>query len=205
MSSFIYLDTLCKSLNIKWFASALDQISYEFLENTNCYAIKLPSTISEHKDYLSCVAQNCKKPIVISTGMTELSYEDWVIEKFKNTEELFLLQCSSAYPTPLEACNVAVIKHYEYLSRDYPHIIPGYSSHDDGWFGSCLAVAAGARMIEKHIKLGTTDWAHFDAVALDITTNEFTNYVSKIRESEVILGNQIKQINKYENHKYKVR
>ena len=60
-------------------------------------------------------------------------------------------------------------------------------------------------MIEKHIKLGTTDWAHFDAVALDIRTNEFANYVSKIREAELILGNQSKQINKYENHKYKVR
>jgi len=202
---FLYLDNLCENLNIKWFASALDQISYEFLVNTNCYAIKLPSTISDHKEYLSHVADNCKKPIVISTGMTESSYEDWVIEKFGKTKELFLLQCSSAYPTPLEACNIAVIKHYENVSIKYPNIIPGYSSHDDGWFGSCLAVAAGAKMIEKHIKLGTTDWAHFDAVALDIRTNEFANYVSKIREAELILGNQSKQINKYENHKYKVR
>ena len=202
---FIYLDTLCKSLNIKWFASALDQISYEFLVNTNCYAIKLPSTISEHINYLSHVAQNCKKPIVISTGMTEKSYEDWVIEKFSKTEELFLLQCSSAYPTPLEACNIAVIKHYEYISKEYPNIIPGYSSHDDGWFGSCLAVAAGAKMIEKHIKLGVTDWAHFDAVALDVTTTEFANYVSKIREAEIVLGNQKKHINKFENHKYKLK
>ena len=118
---------------------------------------------------------------------------------------MFLLQCSSAYPTPLEACNIAVIKHYENVSKKFPNIIPGYSSHDDGWFGSCLAVAAGAKMIEKHIKLGTTDWAHFDAVALDIRTNEFANYVGKIREAELILGNQSKQINKYENHKYKLR
>ncbi len=201
---FIYLDNLCKSLNIKWFASALDKISYEFLINSNCYAIKLPSTISEHKDYISYVADNCKKPIVISTGMTDAIYEDWIIEKFNKSEKLYLLQCSSAYPTPLDACNVAVIKRYDEISKKYTNIIPGYSSHDDGWFGSCLAVAAGAKMVEKHIKLGISDWAHFDAVALDVNTDEFSKYVKKIRESEVILGNEAKEINKYENHKYRL-
>ena len=201
---FVYLDHLCKSLNIRWFASALDKISYEFLISSNCYAIKLPSTISEHKDYLSFVANNCKKPIVISTGMTDTNYEDWIIEKFGKSKELYLLQCSSAYPTPLEGCNIAVIKHYEEISKKYNNLIPGYSSHDDGWFGSCLAVAAGAKMVEKHIKLGISDWAHFDAVALDVNTNEFSNYVKKIREAEIVLGNELKQINQYENHKYKI-
>tara|TARA_Y100000589_G_C27196559_1_gene647078 strand:- start:2312 stop:3832 length:1521 start_codon:yes stop_codon:yes gene_type:complete len=199
---FQYLDELCKKLNIKWFASALDQISYEFLVNTNCYAIKLPSTISEYKDYLLYVANNCQKPIVISTGMTDFNYEKWVLKNFSNCQKLYLLQCSSAYPTPMEACNVSVVKHYADISKEYHHIIPGYSSHDDGWFGSTLAVASGAKMIEKHVKMGVTEWAHFDAVALDLSTNEFINYVEKIRESEIILGNQLKQINHFEHHKY---
>ena len=59
-------------------------------------------------------------------------------------------------------------------------------------------------MVEKHIKLGTSDWAHFDAVALDVNTNEFSNYVKKIREAEIVLGNELKQINKFENHKYRL-
>ena len=203
--NFKYLDDLCRSLNIKWFASALDKVSYEFLMTTNCYAIKLPSTISEHKEYLSHVAENCKKPIIISTGMTDSKYEEWILDKFSKTEELFLLQCSSSYPTPLEACNLAVIKHYDEISKKYSNIIPGYSSHDDGWFGSCLAVAAGAKMIEKHIKLGTTEWAHFDAVALDINTNEFSDYVDKIREAEIVMGDKLKKVNQFENHKYKLK
>ncbi len=200
---FIYLDNLCKNLNIKWFASALDQISYDFLINTDAYAIKLPSTISDHKDYLLNVSKNCSKPIVISTGMTDINYEEWILEQFGKKEKIFLLQCSSAYPTPQEACNIAVVKHYEEISKKYPNIIPGYSSHDDGWLGSALAVAAGAKMIEKHVKLGVTDWAHFDAVALDLSTNEFSKYIDKIRESEIILGSKLKKINRFENHKYK--
>ena len=199
---FQYLDALCKKLNINWFASALDKISYEFLVDTNCCAIKLPSTISGHKDYLLYVANNCQKPIVISTGMTDISYEKWVLKNFGNCQKLYLLQCSSAYPTPMGACNVSVVKHYEEISKEYHNIIPGYSSHDDGWFGSTLAVASGAKMIEKHVKIGVTEWAHFDAIALDLSTNAFINYVEKIRESEIILGSKIKQINDFEHHKY---
>jgi hypothetical protein len=30
-----------------------------------------------------------------------------------------------------------------------------------------MAVAAGARMIEKHVKIGDLDWVHFDGVAID--------------------------------------
>ena len=202
---FIYLDELCQKLKIKWFASALDKVSYQFLINTNCYAIKLPSTISEHKDYLSYVSSSCQKPIVISTGMTDINYENWIIQQFSKCNKLYLLQCSSAYPTPSEACNIAVVRHYDELSKRYNNIIPGYSSHDNGWFGSSLAVAAGAKMIEKHVKMGITEWAHFDAVALDLSTDSFFNYVKKIREAEIIMGDSMKQINNFENHKYKWR
>ena len=179
-------------------------ISYEFLVKTNSFAIKLPSTISEHRLFNLCI-KTCDKPIVISTGMTDINYEKWVIENFSSCEKLYLLQCSSAYPTPAEVCNIAVVKHYEEMSKKYSNIIPGYSSHDDGWFGSSLAVAAGARMIEKHVKIGITDWAHFYAVALDLNTSEFEDYVNKIRESEIILGTKVKHINDFENHKYKKR
>ena len=60
-------------------------------------------------------------------------------------------------------------------------------------------------MIEKHVKIGITDWAHFDAVALDLNTSEFEEYVNKIRESEIILGTKVKHISDFENHKYKKR
>ena len=48
-----------------------------------------------------------------------------------------------------------------------------------------MAVAAGAVMIEKHVKLSSVDWSHFDEVALDLGTDEFKNFVldiEKLRE-----------------------
>ena len=67
-----------------------------------------------------------------------------------------------------------------------------------------LAAAAGAKMIEKHVKLGNVDWVHFDGVALDLLGDTFKNFVSDIRKAELISGSKTKQIHHQEHHKYKV-
>lgn len=200
---FAFLDTLCNRLDIKWFASALDEPSYRFLLEAGSHAIKLPSTISEHTGYLELVAKTCDRPIVLSTGMTDKAFEEWVLGTFAQSPSLHLLQCNSAYPTPAEDCNVGVVRHYANLARHNARIVPGYSSHDHGWFGSALAVAAGARMVEKHVKLGNTEWAHFDAVALDLTKSDFKDYVAKVREAEIIVGSEEKAVRPSEHHKYR--
>ena len=94
------------------------------------------------------------------------------------------------------------MRHYDVLARSNPRIVPAYSSHDFGAKASSLAVAAGARMVEKHVKLGNTEWAHFDAVAVDLTTPKFKEYVDAIRETELILGTEEKRVNASEHHKY---
>lgn len=199
---FEFLDQLCKSLGVRWFASVLDQPSFEFMMQFSPELVKLPSTISEHTEYLAYVAKNYRAGIVLSTGMTDTTYEQWVIETFTDCEKLYLMQCNSAYPTPQHDCNIGVIRHYRDLSLKHPHLAPAYSSHDFGWMPSCMAVAAGAVMVEKHVKLGNTEWAHFDAVALDLTTSEFREFVAKIREVEVVVGSEEKKVNESEHHKY---
>lgn len=199
---FEFVDALCRDLGIGWFASVLDQPSFEFMLQFEPQMIKLPSTISEHRDYLGYVAGNYKGAVVLSTGMTGPEYEEWLLSRFNACRQLYLLQCNSAYPTPNADCNVAVVRHYHALSQSDPRIVPGYSSHDFGWLASALAIAAGGRMIEKHVKLGNTDWAHFDAVAVDLTTSDFRDYVTKLREAEEMVGSGAKQINQSEHHKY---
>jgi N-acetylneuraminate synthase len=199
---FEFVSKLCGELGIGWFASILDQPSFEFMMQFDQNIVKLPSTISEHTDYLNFVAKNYTKGVVLSTGMTDQAYERWVLDTFVGCDKLYLMQANSAYPTPLSDCNIGVVRHYDVLSRENPRIVPAYSSHDFGSKASCMAVAAGARMLEKHVKLGNTEWAHFDAVAVDLTTPKFKEYVDAIRETELIIGNEEKQVNSSEHHKY---
>lgn len=202
VADFEFLDVLCRDLGISWFASILDEPSFRFMQQFNPELVKLPSTISEHTDYLAYVAENYRGGIVLSTGMTDSAYEQWVLDTFSKCDKLYLMQCNSAYPTPLHDCDIGVIRHYRDLSKEHLHLQPAYSSHDLGVTASALAVAAGAKMVEKHVKLGNTEWAHFDAVALDLTTGEFTDFVREIREAEMIIGSEEKKVNESENHKY---
>ena len=199
---FDLVDSFCKEIGIGWFASILDMPSYEFILDFNPEMIKLPSTISEHKDYMRKVAKDFTKDVVISMGYTDASYEKFVFSTFSNVRNLYLLQCTSAYPTSNEDTQIGIVRHYYNLSKHDSRIIPGFSSHDIGSLCSMMAVSAGARMIEKHVKLGHVVWSHFDEVAIDVGNDDFDHFVADIRSAEKIVGGEEKVIHDSEHHKY---
>lgn len=194
----------CKKNEIFWFTSVLDKNSYEYILQYNLPLIKLPSTISNHRNYLKHVADTFDGDVVVSTGFTDKEYEEFVLNEFtSNNRLLYLLQCTSSYPAPPDACNIAVIRHYNEIRHEkYPNIIPGYSSHDIGSLASQMAISAGALMLEKHVKLGNLDWVHFDGVALDITKGELRKYVEDVKNATVICGEKEKKVHAKEHHKY---
>ncbi|MBD9585050.1 N-acetylneuraminate synthase family protein [Delftia sp. DLF01] len=199
---FRWVDGFCKEIGIGWFASILDEASFDFIKEFNPQLIKIPSTISNKTSYLKAVGSKWNGGIVISTGMTGSEYEVFIAENFSQASHIYLLQCTSAYPTPENDTNIGVVRHYRDISRQDSRIIPGYSSHDVGSLCSQLAVAAGAKMIEKHVKLGSVQWAHFDDVALDLSSGEFEKFVSDVRRAEKIVGCENKSIVLSEHHKY---
>lgn len=199
---FVYIDELCKALKIDWFISALDEYGFTSSLKFERNIVKLPSTISNRVDYLKYVADNYSGGVIISTGMTDQAYEHWILNTFENNSSIYMLQCNSAYPTPRNHCNLAVIKRYAELSKLNDKIIPGYSSHDNGNLGCQIAIACGAKMIEKHVKYGPTDWAHFDSVALDLKKGEFRKFVDDMVVAVDYLGSSEKHITSSEYHKY---
>lgn len=196
-----YLTVLCAELEIPWFTSVLDLPSLELIDGFKPSCIKAPSTISEHKNFLRHIANSNVEYIFISTGATNQSFLDWVAENFSQ-KKIVLMQCTSSYPTAPEDCNIAVVRTIEEMSEN-KRIIPGYSSHDIGSLACQLSVANGARFIEKHIKLGSVEWVHFDGVALDLMSNDLSKFVNDIRFAEQILGSKEKKQLVSEHHKYK--
>jgi N-acetylneuraminate synthase len=196
-----FLTVLCAELEIPWFTSVLDLPSLELMEKFNPISIKAPSTISEHRNFLRHIANSNIEYVFISTGATGQSFLEWVADNFSQ-KKIVLMQCTSSYPTAPDDCNVAVVRTIAQMSENYK-IIPGYSSHDIGSLACQLSVANGALFIEKHIKLGSVDWVHFDGVALDLMTNDLSNFVKDIRIAERILGSKEKKQLVSEHHKYK--
>ncbi len=197
------LDETCRKNEIEWFCSVLDIQSYNLVNRYQPRLIKVPSTISNHREYHSQLAELYKGIIVVSTGLTESEYIDYVLKTYSDNENLYLLHCISAYPTKQKDCNIAVVREYDRLRlKKDKRIIPGYSSHDIGSQASVLAVASGARMIEKHVTLGNVDWVHFDKVAVDLKSGNFARFVKDVREAEEILGSPEKRILECEHHKY---
>ena len=189
---------LSEDLNIEYFFSALDLKSYLRLKEIGLKKIKIPSTISKNLDFIKFVLNDFNNELVISTGMTDEKYLDFIINSKANYERLYLLHCISSYPTNIFNLNLDTIKRYSKISKK---IVPGYSSHDIGYEGSMYAIFAGAKMIEKHVKLGNSDFGHFDETALDINI-EFGEFVKMLRKAELINGTSEKRILKSEHHKY---
>lgn len=95
------------------------------------------------------------KPIIISTGGKTLSDIDKIYNFFthKNCQFAFL-HCVAEYPAPLDSLQLDFI---ERMSRRYPDIVIGYSGHEnpDDNIVPMLAIAKGAKILERHVGLPT--------------------------------------------------
>ena len=200
--TFWEVDAFCRELGIGWFASVLDYCSFQSMLKFNPAILKIPSTISEYREFITQVSREFHGDIVVSTGYTDKNYEKFLVSTFPRANRLFLLQCTSAYPCPDDDAHIGVIRHYYQLKERYSNIIPGYSSHDVGSLCSQMAIAAGARMIEKHVKFGSVGWGHFDEVAIDLADGSFIQFVEDLRRAERIFGSTEKSIKESEHHKY---
>lgn len=97
-----------------------------------------------------------------------------------------LMHCVTDYPTAMENCHLSRIRR---LADS--HWCPGWSSHTgDAVQIDALAVAAGARVVEKHLKLepGSQPLAP-DSGKHAVAPGTFKYMVSRIRQTEEIMGN----------------
>tara|TARA_Y100000389_G_scaffold197899_1_gene233396 strand:- start:18886 stop:19923 length:1038 start_codon:yes stop_codon:yes gene_type:complete len=89
-----------------------------------------------------------KKPIILSTGMNDISKIQKSINIIKkNNCKFAVLHCVSLYPTPYSKLNLNRLIKLRRLLKNIPI---GLSDHTLGIHGSLAAVSLGANIIEKH-------------------------------------------------------
>ncbi|MEM8873394.1 MAG: N-acetylneuraminate synthase family protein [Planctomycetota bacterium] len=125
-------------------------------------------------------------PMLVSTGAATMGEVDRLVRDIGDVD-LALLHCVSSYPTPDDAAQLGWIRQLETRCP-----IVGYSDHTQNAVTGALAVAAGARVIEKHLTYDRA--AAGPDHAASFAPAQFANYVQGIREAEQVMGGGDKSV-----------
>lgn len=181
----------CKEKGIKFFSTAFDFDSIEYLHSLNLGLWKIPSGEVTNYPFLKRIAQFNEKTI-LSTGMCEIEDVRAAVNAlYKNglsKENLILLHCNTEYPTPFEDVN---LKAMGTLCEEFG-VEVGYSDHTLGIEVPVAAVALGATVIEKHFTLDRSMPGPDHKASLE--PDELKTMVSAIRNIEKALGSAEKKV-----------
>lgn len=184
------LKKIAEELGLIFFSTPFDKTAVDFLEEMDVPVYKIASYEITDIPLIEYIAEK-QKPVIFSIGMGTLTDIDLVLSTIRNKQnnDIALLKCVSAYPTPIEETNLLTIKNIQETFG----VIPGLSDHTPTITTSILSVALGARIIEKHLildrKLGGPD------AKFSLNPKEFKQMVQAVREAEKALGQVTYELN----------
>lgn len=172
-----------KRLGLICFSSPFDFTAVDFMEELDMPAYKIASYEINDIPLIRKIAR-LHKPLIFATGIARL--EDIERALFvcreEGNEDVILLKCVSAYPTPYEDVNLRVIPT---LAQTFD-CLTGLSDHTMGTAVACGAVSLGAKMVEKHLTLSRADGGPDGAFSMEPA--EFKEMTDNIRILEKALG-----------------
>jgi N,N'-diacetyllegionaminate synthase len=181
----------CNKKNIKFFSTAFDLESLDFLNSLNFNLYKIPSGEITNYPYLHKIG-SFKKEVIISTGMCTMQEIEEAISVLMDAgtskENIIVLHCNTEYPTPMKDVNLKAMLAIQQKCN----VSIGYSDHTLGIEVPIAAVAMGAIVIEKHFTLDRTMPGPDHAASLEPL--ELKAMVGAIRNIELaISGDGIKK------------
>ncbi|MHB1126202.1 MAG: N-acetylneuraminate synthase family protein [Bacillota bacterium] len=165
----------------------------DFLLSLDTPAFKVASMELTNTPFLAGLAQ-IGRPIILSVGMGDLPEISKAIEVIRKhgLEKIVLTHCVSLYPPQPQDINLKNIPALK-LFADLP---VGFSDHSLGTSTAVAAVALGASVIEKHITLDRKMEGPDHSFAME--PSELCRLVKEIREMELALGSNNRQISQRE-------
>lgn len=177
------LKQYCDEINIDFSSSPFSKEEVDLLVELDVPFIKIASMDINNHSLLKYAARSMK-PIILSTGMSELSEIDEAIRLINNegNSNITLLHCISIYPPKFEDIH---LRNIPMLAQTFGLPV-GFSDHSIGVEIPLAAAALGATIIEKHF---TTDkdlpgWDHL----ISADPSELLTISSGTRAIEKSLG-----------------
>ncbi len=186
---FARLARQAEDLGLIFFSTPFDLQSAHFL-NSLQPVFKIASGDNTFFPLIDTVA-GFAKPMLVSTGLADVALVRRVHDRIQAIwgrlgadPGIALLHCVASYPVPPEQAALSSIRA---LQAEFPEAVIGYSDHTLGIEAAAYAVAAGARIIEKHF---TVDKNHSDFRdhQLSADPEDLRRMVEAIRRVSSLLG-----------------
>ena len=161
-----------KGRGIDFLASVFSDQAFELADRLNFVAWKVASgeVYSEHM--LEKMART-GRPLIISTGMSAWEDIDHTVAHVRRFDaNMAILQCTSMYPTPMDAVGLNVMDE---LQARYG-VPVGLSDHSASIWPPIAAIARGASVLEMHVVFDRRAFGP-DALA-SLTAEEFASVIA---------------------------
>ena len=181
----------CKKKGIRFWSTAFDFESMDYLHSLNLGLWKIPSGEITNYPFIRKIA-SYGEDVIMSTGMCETkdiqNAMDVLLRYGIRKEQITLLHCNTQYPTPYQDVNLNAMTS---IKHEFD-IQVGYSDHTPGIEVTIAAVALGATVIEKHFTIDRNLPGPDHKASLE--PHELKAMVSAIRHIEQALGDGIKRV-----------
>ncbi|MFW5866502.1 MAG: N-acetylneuraminate synthase family protein [Armatimonadota bacterium] len=176
-------------VGIEWLTTPFDLEAVEWLGEMGIAAWKIASADLTNWPLIRAAARH-GKPMILSTGGATLEEAHEAIEQVLDAgnDQIILLHCVLAYPTPNEQMNLRRIPR---LQREFPDVVVGLSCHnvpDRCVTVPTAATALGAKVIEKHFTLDTSRPGEDHYLSVD--PSMLRTLVENVRIVEAALGSE---------------
>lgn len=171
---------------IQFLSTPFDWGSAQLLVDLGVEALKVSSGELTNIPFLRQLA-TVQLPLLVSTGMGSLEEVGAAVEACMDAPGLGLFHCVSAYPAPIEECNLRAIPS---MVNTFGLTV-GWSDHTVGTDSAVVAASLGARLFEKHFTLSRDLPGPDHAASLEPA--ELADYVTRVRAVPTALGDGIKR------------
>ena len=168
---------------ITFFSSPFSPEDVTILENIDVKLYKVASFELTYTQLLREIART-HKPVIFSTGLATLQEIQEAVEVLieGGSGPIAILKCTSTYPADTGDLNLCTIPH---LAKTF-NVPIGFSDHTEGDSAAIAAVALGATILEKHVKLDEDSKSVDSAFSLPVS--RLHKYIQRANEAYFSIG-----------------